>query len=455
MHTASPSKALPSDRPLTSYASLAHCLPRLSLPPWIPHHPHRPQLAALLAPQGEILYGGAAGGGKTDALLMAALQYSDRPNFNGVIFRRTYPQLNQADGLIDRSRQWMEGKGPIYNASERCWKFPAGGKLYFRHMENKAERYAHQGAAYHFIGWDELTHWPDDEAYRYLMSRLRRAQGDTIPLRCVATSNPGGAGHAWVKARFIDAPDAVAQGRLFIPARLEDNPSLDRAAYEQQLLLLPEVERRRLREGDWSVSSGALFPRRFLRVVAPQDVPQGLRWIRSWDTATSAKTRADQSAAIKMSFDSKGGILYLSAPRAGRWEGPDVLEEIVTTALEDGPQVEICVEGVASQVMVIQHLQRDPRLLQHRIRRTAPTTDKLAAALPWSQRWKGGQVVLVDGYDWSPWVDQWSDFDGDPSKKDDKVDCVSRGMEVLSKGGDVESSFAMPPAPKPTKNRFF
>lgn len=382
---------------------------------------------------------------------MRALLYSEYPNYSGVIFRRTFKQLTDGKGIIPRSMEWMLGKGPTYNKSEAKWTFPNGGTLIFRHMEHETNRFDYQGAEFHFIGWDELTHLPTDAAYTYLLSRLRRIEGDKIPLQCCSTSNPGGVGHAWVKARFLDAADPQ---RAFIPARLSDNPTMHAGEYTETLGALSEVERRRLLDGDWSVSSGTLFPRRFLRVVAPQDVPQGLRWIRSWDTATSAKTRADQSAAIKMSFDNKGGILYLSAPRAGRWEGPDVLEEIVTTALEDGPQVEICVEGVASQVMVVQHLQRDPRLLQHRIRRTAPTTDKLAAALPWSQRWKGGQVVLVDGYDWSPWVDQWSDFDGDPSKKDDKVDCVSRGMEALSKGGDVESSFAMPPAPKPVRKMF-
>jgi phage terminase large subunit-like protein len=278
------------------------------------------------------------------------------------------------------------------------------------------------------------------------LSRLRRTATDTIPLQCCSTSNPGGAGHSWVKARFLDAADPE---RAFIPSRLGDNPTMNADEYTQTLQVLSPVERARLLDGDWSVSSGTLFPRQFVQVCARADVPAGLRWIRSWDCATSAKTRADESASVRMGFDRATGLLYLDAPISGRWEGPDVLEQIVSAAQIDGPSVEVCVEGVASQVSVLQHLSRDPRLLSHRIKRTAPLADKMASALPWSARWKSGQVVLVDGYDWSPWVDQWADFSGDPRRKDDKVDCVSRGMEVLSKSAGTGLDYDQAPAQTP------
>jgi phage terminase large subunit-like protein len=383
---------------------------------------------------------------------MRALLFSEYPNYSGVIFRRTFKQLTDGKGIIPRSMEWMSGKGPIYNKSEAKWTFPAGGTLIFRHMEHETNRFDYQGAEFHFIGWDELTHLPTDSAYTYLLSRLRRIEGDPIPLQCCSTSNPGGVGHTWVKARFLDSQDPE---RAFIPARLSDNPTMNPAEYTATLSTLPPVEQRRLLNGDWSVSSGTMFPRRLVRVIARADLPSGLRWVRSWDTATSQAKRADQSAGIKAAFDAKSGILYLDAPRAGRWEGPDVLEEVVSTALLDGTSVEVCVEGVASQVNVVQHLQRDPRLLGHRIRRTAPIADKVASALPWSQRWKSGQVVLVDGYDWGPWVDQWADFTGDPKMKDDKVDCVSRAVEVLSKnGGGSSDAPILPMAPPPSRKVF-
>jgi len=381
---------------------------------------------------------------------MRALLYSEYPNYSGVIFRRTFKQLADGRGIIPRSMEWMLGKGPTFNKSEAKWTFPNGGTLIFRHMEHETNRFDYQGAEFHFVGWDELTHLPTDSAYTYLLSRLRRVDGDSIPLQCCATSNPGGVGHSWVKARFLDAQDPE---RAFIPASLHDNPTMNPDEYAKTLETLPEVERRRLLHGDWSVSSGTMFPRTFVKVCARQDVPAGLRWVRSWDTATSEKKRADQSAGVLMAFDAKSGRLYLSSPIAGRWESPDVLEQIVAAARVDGPSVEVCVEGVASQIGVVQHLQRDPRLLQHRIRRTAPLADKLTAATPWSQRWKSGQVFLVDGYDWSPWVDQWSDFDGDPTKKDDKVDCISRGLEVLVKGGQ-DAAPILPPAPIHTRKVF-
>ena len=429
MLTASPSSPSPSAAPSTSYANLARSLRPLCLPPWIPHSPYPKQLAAMMAPQGEVLYGGAAGGGKTDALLMCALQYSEHPNYRGIIFRRTYPQLAQAGGLIERSREWLTGKGPTYNATERCWTFPAGGKLFFRHMDGDGEWFAHQGAEYHFVAWDELTHWPDDRAYRYLMSRLRRASDDPIPLRVVATSNPGGMGHAWVKDRFL-THGGPAQGRLFIPANLSDNPALDRDEYTRQLGHLHPTERARLLHGDWDVTDDGLIRREWIRTIRPEALPAGLRWRRAWDLAASERASADETASVRGALG-PDGTLYLAAPIAGRWAWPEARQIIARTAEAEAEMVrEVGVEQVAAWRATVDDLATAPIWLRVALRRLTPHGDKLACASPWAARAASGRVVVVEGWDWSGWLDQWTSFPG--ARHDDRVDAVSRVAEMLT-----------------------
>jgi len=200
----------------------------------------------------EVLYGGSAGGGKTDALLMAALQYVDVPGYAALILRRTFKQLALADAAMARSHDWLRRTDAKWRGDEYTWTFPSGATLTFGHLQHEDSKYDYQGAAFQFVGFDELTQFTESQ-YLYLHSRTRRIEGSEIPIRVWSTSNPGGVGHGWVKKKFIDG-DA-----LYIPARLWDNRNLDQQAYEQSLSHLPVALRQQLLEGDWDAFEGMAF----------------------------------------------------------------------------------------------------------------------------------------------------------------------------------------------------
>lgn len=232
-------------------------MPRLTK--YVPHQPHPPQAAFLLLEHREALYGGAAGGGKSDALLMAALQYVDVPGYSAILFRRTFADLALPGALMDRAEQWLRGTDARWNDRDKTWTFPSGATLTFGYLEHEGDKYRYQGAEFQFVGFDELTQFTETQ-YRYLFSRLRRLQGSEVPIRMRGATNPGGDGHQWVHARFLVA--GAAEGRVFVPAKLDDNPSLDREEYVQSLSELDEVTRRHLLDGDWSVvdRTNALCP---------------------------------------------------------------------------------------------------------------------------------------------------------------------------------------------------
>jgi hypothetical protein len=206
----------------------------------------------------EVFYGGAAGGGKTDLLLRAALQFVDFPGYKALLLRRTYPELAQPGGLIDRAHEWLAGRAR-WNEQKHRWTFPSGAVLEFGYLHRSTDKFRYQGSEFDFIGFDELTHF-DEPDYLYLFSRLRRREGSPIPPRMRGASNPGGRGHRWVKRRFIerkpdpenpeDTPEKCAE-RVFIPAKLTDNPGIDQDAYRASLAQLDTETRAQLLDGDW------------------------------------------------------------------------------------------------------------------------------------------------------------------------------------------------------------
>lgn len=260
----------------------------------------------------EALYGGAAGGGKSDAMLAEALRQVGIKSYRGIVFRQTYPQL---EALISRSIELYKAAYPKarYNDSKKVWLFPSGAKIFFGYMLREKDKYNYQGKPYDFVGFDELTQFTMTQ-YEYLRSRNRpTGPGTRVYMR--ATANPGGVGHGWVKERFVTPavpnttiytretvtkPDGskikVKSSRIFIPSTVFDNPKLleNDPQYIARLAIMPEAERNALLYGDWDSFSGQVFtewvndPKHYedrtrTHVISPFRIPAGWKIYRGFD----------------------------------------------------------------------------------------------------------------------------------------------------------------------------
>ncbi|MGE4334590.1 MAG: phage terminase large subunit [Pigmentiphaga sp.] len=405
------------------------------LNPWIPHEPTTKQAEFLLLPHIEALYGGAAGGGKSNALLMAALQYVDVPGYSAILFRRTYSDLALPGALMDRAHEWLDGTAAEWRDKDKTWRFPSGATLSFGYLENENDKFRYQSAEFQFIGFDELTQFAESQ-YRYLFSRLRRLRGAGVPLRMRAASNPGGVGHEWVRARFL--PDEGGHPeRPFIPAFLEDNPYLDREEYELSLAQLDPVTRAQLRNGDWRARrTGGMFKREWFEGGIIERPPPGIRLVRYWDLAsTEAKPGKDPDWTCGALVGEQDGVYYIVDVRRIRAAPGDVETLIRQTAEVDGRDVSVYMEQEpgSSGVNTIHHYSR--RVLRgYSFRGIKTTGSKISRANPVSAAASNGNIKLVRG----SWIPEFLDeFEAFPySAHDDQVDAVSGAVEVLSKKPD-------------------
>jgi phage terminase large subunit-like protein len=259
----------------------------------------------------QALYGGAAGGGKSDALLMAAAQYVHCPEFAGILFRRTFTDLAQPGALMDRAMQWWLPRGVHWDGTNKIFRFPSGAKVAMAYLSNPNDHLRYQGAEYQFTGWDELTQWPTAAPYEYVgLSRVRRHADSTVPLRTLSASNPGGPGHVWVLRKFVGGPDPVTGEQThpehpYIPARIMDNPHLDRDAYVEGLMMLHPTVREQLLNGDWRARDpGDYFRSEWFGPLLNPDTEawatgESIR-IRWWDLAASEKPDAARTAGVLM-----------------------------------------------------------------------------------------------------------------------------------------------------------
>jgi len=252
--------------------------------------PHYKQALALKSPAFELLFGGAAGGGKSDFLLMdfyAGVNEYGR-HWRGILFRRTYGELEE---LMRRANELYVPLGGKLVNKGRDYVFPNGALIAFRYLEHDNDVLRYQGHEYQWIGFDELGNYPTDFAWRYMITRCRSSKG--VPCYVRATANPGGVGHAWIKSRFIDGfePYKVHRTvesagmvklpitRVFIPSKLEDNPTLMKndPDYANRLKLLPTHLYRAMRGGDWDIFAGQFFDefRRAVHVRRPFALESG------------------------------------------------------------------------------------------------------------------------------------------------------------------------------------
>ncbi len=215
-----------------------------------------------------LLYGGAAGGGKSYAMLVDALRYCQYEDYRALLIRRTSPMLKELIG-VSRTLYKKAFPGANFNKSENVWYFPSGATIQFGYLDRPEDLENYQGLPYAYIGFDEIQHQRSDEGFVYLMSRLRSANPN---IKCYirASANPGGA--TWVKETFIDPAEPnttfIKNGisYRFIPANLSDNPYLDTpvgdetiSPYRKMLMAMPEVQRKQLLDGNWTVGDDSMF----------------------------------------------------------------------------------------------------------------------------------------------------------------------------------------------------
>ena len=375
-----------------------------------PHTPAPKQEAFLLLWQLEALYGGAAGGGKSVALLMAALQYCDVPGYAALLLRPSRPEFSLPGGLIELSHQWLASSKASWSGELHRWRFPGPGKagaggaiLDFGYLNdpNDANRYA--GSSYSFVGFDELVRFSEQQ-YRLMFRALRQPAPATaaalpaardgttlaqVPVRVRATSNPGGTGHAWVKSHFVD-PATREPGALFLPSQISDNPYLDRDNYLRSLAHLPGATRERLLHGDW-------------------EIPDGLR----------------------LEHDEQEGSFYITDLIRVR-KAPGAIERLVaSTAQTDGRDVHIYIEeqpGAAGKMLT--HRYTRHVLKGYSVRADRPSGAKDVRAQPVAAAAENGFLKLLPLRNRNDLLDELAAFPN--GSHDDCVDALAGAYNALN-----------------------
>lgn len=422
-----------------------------------------PQTRFLTSAADEVLYGGQAGGGKTGGLLAAACRNLHHPHYTGIIFRRTYVELQKH--LVEAARFFVPACVPGAKYGDHTWRAPSGGRLIFSHMQHVKDRFKHQSAEYQFIGFEELTQFEEIQ-YTYLLSRLRGTHG--LPNFVRATTNPGGPGHEWVKRRWAPWLDSNSEtrgtdgeplyyvntrggpvwvkrgtpkafARTFIRARRSDNPSLDGTGYDETLMGLPAVERAQLMDGDWDIrpASGDYFKREWVIGLKGEkyidEAPADTRWIRYWDRASTeaSEKSPDPDWTVGVKLGLADDMIIIGHVIRKRLRPAGVEKLILQTAETDGREVEIGIEQDPGQAGVAEAAAY-LRLLRAFVVRAHPVSQKkLTRFKPFSAQAEAGNVRIVRGQWNEDYLSELEAFD-DPNWHDDQVDATSGAYNALA-----------------------
>lgn len=430
--------------------------------PTILWEPTPRQAAFLASPADEALYGGAAGGGKSAAVVALPLRWIDNPRFNALVLRRDTTQLRD---LIAKTEALYPALGAKLNLTTGTWRFPSGARVWFTHCEHETDVSRFDGQEFHLVVFDELTHFTERQ-YRAIRARIRGTD-PTLPRATRATTNPGGPGHEWVFARFaawLDpkhprpsepgrlrwyaGDDEVARGtpdalsRTFVPAKLEDNPHVT-SEYRAALLQLDPLRRAQLLSGDWlkRAAPKELWDReKVLHLDAPPALVRAR--VRCWDFAASEDRSADWTVGTLASITTEGLVVIEHVHRF-RGVPAKVRSEFSRIAQADRERDPRTVQWIpqdpaqAGKDQVLSYQNGNPGIA---IRARPPSGDKIVRFSPASARAFAGTLAVVRG----PWNgalhDELEAAPGPKGTKDDQLDTVSDCVAVLT--GAVPASLA-------------
>lgn len=398
----------------------------------------------------DALYGGAAGGGKSVAILAAALQFVDEPEYSALILRRTYKQLEKSDSIMSKAIRWLHGSGARWNGAAHKFTFPSGALLEFGHMQNELAAIDYQGGKWDYVGVDEGTQF-SETMISYPKTRQRRDVGSDIPIRFRVSANPGGIGHAHIKARYIkDAKgrDPSGPNRQFFRATIDDNPNMNREEYVAQLrdAGVDPLTLEQLLVGNWDAITGGRFKRDRFRYYEKRDGfismpgPQWFRWetrprFMTIDTAASAKTTADYTVIAVWCLSPRGDLVLLDLIRFQK-EIPEIILRIKRAVKVYTPQFVGIEEVGAHSGRAIGQILRQSTNPAMTIRSLNPKgKDKLLRATP-------AITLCHDGRLWFPPEDSplWPKedietellvFTGDEDAHDDIVDTFGYAAGLL------------------------
>lgn len=426
-----------------------------------------PQTAFCSSSADVVFYGGAAGGGKSYAILLEPTRHIDVPGFRAVIFRRTFPMITSAGGLWDTSCEIYQqiGLKPKYSTLE--WENPdCDARIEFAHMQHAKNVYDWQGSQIALICFDELVHF-EEGMFWYMLSRNRSTCGVRPYVRASLNPDPD----TWVK-RFISwwldektgypiperdgvvrwfarergevywadtKEELVAKGYkpksfTFIAANINDNQALvsKDPDYIGNLMALPTHERARLLGGNWNAraTAGSFFRREWFEVVdaAPAEFDDEVRY---WDRAATevSETSPDPDWTAGVHMRKCGGVYYVMDVRRGRLSPRKVEQMIVRTASQQ-PDCRIVLEEDGGQAGKMEAQYLVASLAGYDVRTKRPTKAKEIRAAPFSAQCQAGNVKVVR----APWNDDWFDeLEGFPSKDvhDDQVDGSSGAFNEL------------------------
>lgn len=389
-----------------------------------------PQTFFYTCPINDIMFGGARGGGKTFGMIGDMLRhaYTYAPHAKMIVFRRTYTEL---EDIINTSKEIYSKIDAEFSQTKLTWKFPFGGFLKFRHLDRDSDATKYQGHSYNYVGIEEMGNFPSPLPIDMIRATLR--DPNNVPCRFVATANPGGVGHAWVKKSYVDPSSPFVPFfdqktglmRVFIPSKLSDNKRMSNQ--DQYAALIkgsgPDWLVAAWLNGDWNatpeggmIKAAWLDDNRYISIPENADIR-----VHSWDTANKDKKTSDPSAFTNWAMTKDMKKFYLVECIAQKMVYPDLKRMVIAMAERDNPS-HILIEDKSSGTPLIQDLLNDTRLP---IIAIEPEADKYTRLFRCSGLFESGRVLIPESSAWTmEYVVELTTFP--LAAHDDRVDSTSQ-----------------------------